>query len=350
MGGGGGAGRAGRRGGRWGRRRTRRSRSGRRRRRCRSRRRGCSRRRWRGWARRRGSGRQRRWRGRGGGAAVGRRRWGGTRRRSCCRRRRRRACRRCGRRRALRRLLGLFRRDRAPAALARRRSTQSAHAMQNWRAASPSGAVVASSTRRRFIMVGGPRKGSWRRDEESPEPSSRLVDQRLVVRQRIVAGEKTETLFISLLQRVACAFVQDAFRIKLATRNFNIVPSLLPVRRGIGRERSARPASRNLLRHLAGKLVRPRRLAGFTHRRRRSPGLDCLADSRRRLGRRARRCRRDFGRFDRHLHRHLAILAEIWSDNGAPAAMFLPGDGGTHAGLWQTASMLWPSGSSTNAP
>ena len=89
--------------------------------------------------------------------------------------------------------------------------------------------------------------------------------------------------------------------------------SLLLIRRGIGRERSARPASRNLLRHLAGKFVRPRRLAGFTHWRRRFRIWVAWRDSRRRLGRRARRCRRDFGRFDRHLHRHLAIFAEIGS-------------------------------------
>ena len=87
--------------------------------------------------------------------------------------------------------------------------------------------------------------------------------------------------------------------------------SLLPIRRGIGRERSARPASRNLLRHLARQFVRPRRLAGFTHRRRRFRVWVAWRDSRRRLGRRAWRCRRDFGRFDRHLHHHLAILADV---------------------------------------
>ena len=44
---------------------------------------------------------------------------------------------------------------------------------------------------------------------------------------------------------------------------------MLPIRRGIRRERSARPAFRNLLRYLAGKFVRPRRLAWFTPWRRR---------------------------------------------------------------------------------
>jgi hypothetical protein len=51
---------------------------------------------------------------------------------------------------------------------------------------------------------------------ESLEPSSRLLDQGQSL-GRIVAGEKTETLFISSLQRVACTFVQDVFRSNLPT-------------------------------------------------------------------------------------------------------------------------------------
>jgi hypothetical protein len=53
----------------------------------------------------------------------------------------------------------------------------------------------------------------------------------------------------------------------------------------------------------------------------------------------------------------MLMLQEIGSgsDNGGDGALFpLKGTiepaGTGYAGVWQTASMLWPSGSSTNAP
>src|SRR4029077_21260707 len=94
------------------------------------------------------------------------------------------------------------------------------------------------------------------------------------------------------------------------------------------------------IRHFAGQLVRPWWLAGFVHRRRNLGARIAPPIFRRWYARIAWRSRRDLGRFNRHR----AI-------NGAEAAMFLIGNGGTgHSGLWHTASMLLPSGSSTNAP
>jgi hypothetical protein len=96
-------------------------------------------------------------------AAGRRRRWGGTRRRSCCRRRRRRACRRCGRRRApgaLRFSVGteLLRRlrDDDRRSLRMRCRTGELHHRQRGR---------GKQHETKVYHGGGPRKGSWRRDE-----------------------------------------------------------------------------------------------------------------------------------------------------------------------------------------
>ena len=42
---------------------------------------------------------------------------------------------------------------------------------------------------------GGPRKGSWRRDERMPEPSTRLVDQRLIVRPHCGGRENRNAIY-----------------------------------------------------------------------------------------------------------------------------------------------------------
>ena len=119
---------------------------------------------------------------------------------------------------------------------------------------------------------------------------------------------------------------------------------------GIGRARAVRPAHRQFVRHLARQLLRLRWLAGLTHRRRHlgarvarrssrggsvgcpgvaggisggsigitSPEVSTAVRQRRRP-----RCSRAIQKWNRQ--------------HG-------------YAGAWQTASMLWPSGSSTNAP
>ena len=120
---------------------------------------------------------------------------------------------------------------------------------------------------------------------------------------------------------------------------------------GIGSAGAVRPAYRQLIRHLARQLLRLWWLTRFTegwwHLRARIAGRTL----RRRLGRLSR-CRRGYlRRFNRH---HISRSFDSRCDNGDDRIRF-PRDpkmepAAGYAGAWQTASILWPSGSSTNAP
>ncbi len=100
--------------------------------------------------------------------------------------------------------------------------------------------------------------------------------------------------------------------------------------------RTVRSAQRQIVRHLAGQLLRPRRLAGFVHRGRHFRARVAGRNPRRRLSRCTRRGRRNLWRFDWHLDRGFAMVARSgmrtghrhvslhWfcSDNDSDAAMF----------------------------
>jgi hypothetical protein len=111
----------------------------------------------------------------------------------------------------------------------------------------------------------------------------------------------------------------------LSNRSFTLSPvaslrrwyedSKAPQSTGAGgrwrRGRTVRSAQRQIIGHLAGQFLRPWRLAGFTHRGRHFRARIAWRNPRRRFGWCTRRCRRDFWRFDGHLHRALAIAAGI---------------------------------------
>ena len=119
--------------------------------------------------------------------------------------------------------------------------------------------------------------------------------------------------------------------------------------RRIRSERPIRSARGNLFRHAAWQFVGPRWRARFAHRRRDVWLRIAGWNSRRRFGGSPRCCRRNLGWFDRHRH-HRDRCPE--NDNDDAALMFLVTSprSAPYSGAWQTASMLWPSGSSTNAP
>src|SRR6266566_4566265 len=169
---------------------------------------------------------------------------------------------------------------------------------------------------------------------------------------------------------------------------------LLRRRRGVRWARSVRPARRKFVRCVARQLIGSQRFAGLVHRRRHlGPRLSRRIFSRR-LGWLTRCGRRNLGRLDGHLHDDLAIVAELrtalrrsrhrvschcwwlgswfgsWlaslrclahgaitarmpqSSNSSESNSSEPAPAleRAQAGEWQTASMLWPSGSSTKAP
>jgi hypothetical protein len=167
---------------------------------------------------------------------------------------------------------------------------------------------------------GGPRKGSWLWEGGwggITGPNASAARSTANPLGRNVAGEKVERHVISSPQWVAHAFIHGSFR-----RHLQIAISpLLPSRLGgvgcrVGCGRTVRPLRRQLIRHLAGQLVRPRRFAGFVHRRRHLRARVTRRNSRRWFGRRPRCGRWDLGRFIWHLHRHLAIVAEVGTGPG----------------------------------
>jgi hypothetical protein len=210
-------------------------------------------------------------------------------------------------------------------------------------------AVVASSTRRRFVMM-----VSFPGRFYAPKAfSARAINsQRL---GWIVAATTRRKLFILTSQRLNSPAVHGPFR-----RCFQIQVPSCPLRLveggvscggiggRIGSQRSVGPAYRQLLRHLSRQLVRAWRRARLAHGRR-DFGIGIAGrNSRRRLCGRARRCRRNFWRLDRHDGSGWRF-PERQPRSPANVPGREPGIS-THAGAWHTASMLCPSGSSTKAP
>jgi hypothetical protein len=153
--------------------------------------------------------------------------------------------------------VSVFRQDRVRLVeLVQRQSERFARATACWRSAAPS-TSLRQAARDESVSYGvSPRKGSEQCKESSlAEGFGVTINSQSL--GRIVAGDKTQMLFISFAQQLKCAIIHDAFiRMNLmkilrrALRHY--------VGRGIGSGRARRPAHRQLFRHSARQFLRPR--------------------------------------------------------------------------------------------
>ena len=154
-----------------------------------------------------------------------------------------------------------------------------------------------------------------------------------------MAGDKPERLFISLRQRVACVLVHCAFRTMLQIQSPVVAHSDVSVA-GFGDWGPLGPRKGMSGRGLPGGFS----IGGMVG----VPGVaGGISGGSIGIYMATLRLSPISGRILCVVIGHINFVR---SDNGSGVPMFLIGAGGTHSGPWHTASMLWPSGSSTNAP